>query len=116
LYDLVVNKREEFLPALVSVLAQLTYTSLFGALESEIFMRTGRLSAAVAAHAFCNFMGFPRVDLLVSKEISFEKRALAGAAYVVGATAFVFAGFAWCTSGFDSEPALLLVKNVIDER
>lgn len=40
---------------------QLLYTSLFGFFAAFVFLRTGNLFAAIAAHTFCNFMGLPRV-------------------------------------------------------
>lgn len=42
-------------------LFQFTYTSLFGFFAAFVFLRTGNVFAAVTAHTFCNFMGFPRV-------------------------------------------------------
>jgi prenyl protein peptidase len=50
-------------PVSVSVLRsllQLTYTSLFGAYATFLFLRTGSLLAISVVHAFCNCMGFPR--------------------------------------------------------
>ncbi len=40
---------------------QLVYTSLFGSFAAFCFLRTGSLSGVVLAHAFCNYMGLPRV-------------------------------------------------------
>ncbi|KAK3692756.1 hypothetical protein B0T22DRAFT_24839 [Podospora appendiculata] len=40
---------------------QLTYTTLFGAYATFIFVRTGSLPAVCAVHAFCNAMGLPRL-------------------------------------------------------
>jgi prenyl protein peptidase len=39
---------------------QLTYTSLFGAYATFLFLRTGSLLSIVLVHAFCNSMGLPR--------------------------------------------------------
>ncbi|KAH9903721.1 CaaX protease [Xylariomycetidae sp. FL2044] len=41
-------------------LIQLTYTSLFGAYATYLFLRTGSVLAIFAVHAFCNCMGLPR--------------------------------------------------------
>ncbi|KAK8200134.1 uncharacterized protein BKA78DRAFT_303417 [Phyllosticta capitalensis] len=49
------------LAALFRSLFQFTYTSLFGFFAAFIFMRTGSLPAAIAAHSFCNWMGLPRL-------------------------------------------------------
>ncbi|KAG8676715.1 CAAX prenyl protease [Fusarium poae] len=42
-------------------LLQLSYTSLFGAYATFLFLRTGSLLAVVLVHTFCNCMGFPRL-------------------------------------------------------
>lgn len=39
---------------------QFSFTTLFGAYATFIFLRTGSLLAAVVVHAFCNAMGLPR--------------------------------------------------------
>lgn len=46
--------------ALFRVLFQFAYTSLFGFFAAFVFLRTGSLYAAVAAHSFCNWAGLPR--------------------------------------------------------
>jgi prenyl protein peptidase len=40
---------------------QLTYTSVFGAYATFLFLRTGSLLAVIAVHALCNSMGLPRI-------------------------------------------------------
>ncbi|KAH9821472.1 CAAX protease self-immunity, partial [Teratosphaeria destructans] len=40
---------------------QFAFTSLFGFFAAFVFLRTGSLYAAIAAHSFCNWQGFPRV-------------------------------------------------------
>jgi prenyl protein peptidase len=47
-------------PAVVRTLVQFTYTSLFGFFATFVFLRTGSMYAAIAAHIFCNWMGLPR--------------------------------------------------------
>jgi prenyl protein peptidase len=47
-------------PAVVRTLVQFTYTSLFGFFATFVFLRTGSVYAAIAAHIFCNWMGLPR--------------------------------------------------------
>lgn len=49
------------LPALLRVVIQFAYTSLFGFYATFIFLRTGSLPAVVLAHSFCNLCGLPRV-------------------------------------------------------
>jgi prenyl protein peptidase len=41
-------------------LLQFSYTSLFGAFATFVFLRTGSLLAIFVVHAFCNAMGLPR--------------------------------------------------------
>ncbi|KCV71131.1 hypothetical protein H696_02082 [Fonticula alba] len=45
--------------ALVVVLVQLVYTSIFGTLAAYIYYRTGHILAAIMSHVVCNVMGFP---------------------------------------------------------
>lgn len=40
---------------------QFSYTSIFGAYATFIFLRTGSLLAAISVHALCNALGLPRV-------------------------------------------------------
>ena len=47
------------LPAL-QVAFQFGFTTIFGWYATFVFLRTGHLAAPIAAHAFCNWMGFPR--------------------------------------------------------
>lgn len=42
-------------------LFQFAYTSIFGFFAAFVFLRTGNMFAAIAAHAFCNWMGVPRL-------------------------------------------------------
>ena len=42
-------------------LFQFTYTSIFGFFAAFVFLRTGNIWAAIAAHSFCNRMGLPRL-------------------------------------------------------
>lgn len=47
--------------AIARSVLQLSYTSLFGAYATFLFMRTGSLLAVILVHAFCNCMGLPRL-------------------------------------------------------
>jgi prenyl protein peptidase len=49
-----------FLPAVVRTVMQFSYTSLFGFFATFLFLRTGSVYTAIAAHTFCNWMGLPR--------------------------------------------------------
>lgn len=46
--------------ALVRSIFQLSYTTLFGAYATFLYLRTGSLLAVILVHAFCNWMGLPR--------------------------------------------------------
>jgi prenyl protein peptidase len=48
------------LPSVLRTVFQFTYTSLFGFFAAFVFLRTGSVYAAIAAHCFCNWMGLPR--------------------------------------------------------
>eukprot|EP00962_Isochrysis_galbana_P035982 scaffold12362_cov124-Isochrysis_galbana.AAC.13 len=43
----------------IVVAVQFTYTSLFGAYSTYLFLRTGFIYGPLLAHSFCNFMGLP---------------------------------------------------------
>jgi prenyl protein peptidase len=49
---------------LIRVTFQLTYTTLFGAYASFLLLRTGHLTAAFVAHAFCNVMEVPDLSFM----------------------------------------------------
>ncbi|KAI5368032.1 putative Type II CAAX prenyl endopeptidase Rce1 [Septoria linicola] len=53
--------RQILLVGLARSFFQFTYTSLFGFFAAFLYLRTGNVFAAIIAHMFCNFMGFPRV-------------------------------------------------------
>lgn len=57
----VTHPHEPVAAALLRSLFQLTYTSLFGAYATFLFLRTGSLLAIFVVHAFCNVMGLPRL-------------------------------------------------------
>ncbi|KAF1990595.1 CaaX prenyl proteinase Rce1 [Aulographum hederae CBS 113979] len=46
--------------ALLRSVVQFTYTTLFGWFAAFVFLRTGSVWAAMAAHGFCNWLGLPR--------------------------------------------------------
>jgi prenyl protein peptidase len=68
--------------AWIAVAIQFTYTTLFGAYSSYLFLRTGLLYGPILAHAFCNHMGLPDFGRALR-----EKRTL-GTAFVIGLSAF----------------------------
>lgn len=62
---------------LLPTLFQMAYTALFGALSSYLFISTHSLYAAVAAHAFCNYMGFPDIAGAISHDYKYGTLGLA---------------------------------------
>lgn len=46
--------------AIIRSVFQFTYTTLFGAYATFLYLRTGSLLAVILVHAFCNWMGLPR--------------------------------------------------------
>jgi prenyl protein peptidase len=69
------------------VLLQLGYTSLFGAFSAALQLRTGHLLAAFATHAFCNAMGFPRLDRLA--ELPPNRQMPVRMAFLTGLVSFI---------------------------
>ncbi|KAK5013421.1 CAAX prenyl protease, partial [Cryomyces antarcticus] len=56
-------------PAVLRSLFQFTYTSLFGFFASFLYLRTGNVWACALTHAFCNYLGIPRVWGRVGQEV-----------------------------------------------
>lgn len=57
----VTHPHESVVAGLLRSLVQFSYTSLFGAYATFLFLRTGSLPAIFIVHAFCNIMGLPRL-------------------------------------------------------
>ena len=51
---------------------QMTYTFLFGCYCCLFYLKTGSFLTPALLHAFCNFMGFPDLDLLLSNKRYFR--------------------------------------------
>ena len=68
----------------LSVFIQFTYTTLFGAYSSYLFLRTGHLLGPLLAHMFCNSQGLPAFGRVPGHE---HERLLA-AAFVLGLASF----------------------------
>jgi len=75
--------------ALLQVLFQVFYTSLFGMYSNFLLIRTGSLIAVILAHTFCNHQGFPDIAFLFSShEPLYEHRKWLGGVYLFGIAAF----------------------------
>ena len=71
--------------ALLVVLVQFCYTSIFGMFSAYLFVRTGHLASPVVSHALCNAMGLPSFEAIPSHPY---KRGV-GMAYVLGLVCFL---------------------------
>ena len=90
---------------ILGVVVQWTYTTLFGAYASHVFVRTGSLGAATTAHVVCNYMGLPEVGPFVDPtSILRGYRWFIATMYLAGIWLFV--------SAFDS-PAIFLGESVL---
>lgn len=75
--------------ALLQVLFQVFYTSLFGMYSNFLLIRTGSLIAVILAHTFCNHQGFPDIAFLFSSsDPLYEHRKWLGGIYLCGIAAF----------------------------
>lgn len=93
------NKKQ----ALLQVAFQVFYTSLFGMYSNFLLLRTGSTLAVILAHTFCNHLGFPDLNFLVSKQDPLHRhRTWLGSLYLAGIVAFSML-IAPMTSGFASE-------------
>ncbi|GME75600.1 unnamed protein product [Ambrosiozyma monospora] len=52
-------KGTPILSVVITLLFQLTYTTMFGILTNLIWLYTNSVWCCIVAHTFCNFMGFP---------------------------------------------------------
>ncbi|PAA72035.1 hypothetical protein BOX15_Mlig025095g1, partial [Macrostomum lignano] len=69
-------------PSLIQATFQFSYTYIFGVYSAYLYLRTGQLAAACAAHSFCNLMGFPDFEALAN--LRGIKLAVHGGAFVLG--------------------------------
>uniref|UniRef100_A0A336M742 CAAX prenyl protease 2 n=1 Tax=Culicoides sonorensis TaxID=179676 RepID=A0A336M742_CULSO len=66
---------------------QFVYTTIFGIYSAYLFVRTGHFMAPFIAHAFCNHMGFPDVNDLVSQPE--PQRKIFCGLYILGLIGFL---------------------------
>jgi prenyl protein peptidase len=57
------NTNQELKRLALQSLFQGAYTTVFGWYAAFLFIRTGHTVAAFIAHATCNYLGFPQLDL-----------------------------------------------------
>jgi len=85
--------------AILSVVFQLAYTTLFGFHCAYLFLKTGSLIPPVVSHIFCNTMGLPGFGSDVAQFP--RKRLSIISAYLVGIVGYVYTLRAW-TQGSSS--------------
>ncbi|MCJ1381075.1 hypothetical protein MMC17_004184 [Xylographa soralifera] len=66
------HPRTPLLPTLLMTLFQFSYTTIFGWYAAFVFLRTGSLWSVVLCHAFCNWMGLPRLWGTVGRTVASE--------------------------------------------
>ncbi|KZO94259.1 Abi-domain-containing protein, partial [Calocera viscosa TUFC12733] len=79
--------------ALLTTLAQFTYTGLFGAFASFLTVRTNSVLPALASHIFCNFMGLPSIPF--EHETHPKTKYLVYAVHLAGIVAFGYLLYPW---------------------
>lgn len=81
--------KQAILQLIVGLLFQLTYTTLFGAYASHLFVRTGSLLAVILVHIFCNYMGLPDFSFASPTSGLYCYRWLLWCAYFIGIVLFI---------------------------
>jgi membrane protease YdiL (CAAX protease family) len=76
---------------LIELAIQWTYTTLFGAYVSHVYIRTGSIMSVIAAHVICNYMGLPDIEFIISKKTSFlsSYKWFISFMYLVGIVLFI---------------------------
>ncbi|KDO23576.1 hypothetical protein SPRG_10771 [Saprolegnia parasitica CBS 223.65] len=74
--------------ALLIVVFQLCYTTVFGIYVTFLYLRTGQFWALFVVHAFCNTMGFPDLGFLSSENPLFSSRYAILLVYLLGIVGF----------------------------
>lgn len=90
-YGMVFHQGIPISKALTVSLAQFTYTSLFGALEMYIYLRTGNLIPVFIAHSWCNLLGLPDLSFTQEYHMNYKYRKYIGLAYIFGLSIFCIA-------------------------
>ncbi len=74
-----------FLNAILSILLQVVYTSVFGVFSAFLFYQTGQLASPVVSHILCNTLGLPPFETLGVH----SHRTMVAAVYVIGLCGFI---------------------------
>lgn len=85
---------------IVTVLVQLSYTSLFGGIAAWLLLAYGNTLAVILVHAFCNLLGLPDVSWLSSSDNPLVRhRWMLLVSYVIG-----LGGFIWAITAVNAFP------------
>jgi prenyl protein peptidase len=79
--------QQSFKMLCIQHLFQFTYTYIFGAYSSYLFIRTGSFFSSFFSHAFCNLMGFPNFHEMYY-EFGGLHRIVLLVSYVIGLISF----------------------------
>lgn len=67
---------------------QFAYTGIFGIYSAYLFAKTGHFIAPFIAHAFCNHMGFPDIQEVLTQQDN--KKYIILACYVIGLVSWIY--------------------------
>lgn len=81
--------RQDFTSAIIQTVVQLTYTTIFGALSTFMYLKTAQLPAVIAMHTLCNIMGLPDFMGVYMMRSRFKK-ILVELAYLAGMIGFFY--------------------------
>ena len=79
-----INDGTPFKHACLSVVIQITYTSIFGLFAGFLFIRTNHFISLVLCHSLCNVMGLPTLECAVNH----HRKHVILLMYIVGAILF----------------------------
>jgi len=89
LFEKIFILRQDFKLSLLQTVIQMTYTTVFGALSTFLYLKTAQLPAVVAIHAMCNVIGLPDFHGIYT-ERSRPKKILLELTYLAGVAGFFY--------------------------
>lgn len=91
------------------LLLQWSYTTLFGAYASYVFVKTGSLFSICMIHSFCNYMGLPELRFLHRESMLFGYKWFIGGMYLVGVVSF----WSWFGSTLGFFPVVSVLPDLL---
>lgn len=64
LLEKIIVQKQSLAPALIGTAVQLTYTSIFGAIATYLYLRSACIVAPIVSHMICNYVGLPDVSFI----------------------------------------------------